>query len=590
MRAASKVHCIGAVLGPDRTNNELLPCLTELVGANREADEVLFLLSKSVPQLLDCVGGSYSAICALLELLSVVEETTVRERAVRALQDICGKMTSAQVWQDMFPVMKRLAEAEWFTPRRSACGLLGPIYAQADASHRPELLEMLKTLVADETPMVRRAVASAMAPMALASNGAKVAQDVLLPVWISLTEDPHFSVRVAAVHITASLVQAVGKDVALQTIVPHLQRLSGSRGWRVRNALAGQLGGVAAGLGGSASSSALVNMLVSLARDYEDEVSENAITQMPVVAQAIGKDEGSAGLKVLVDALLPVLQPVEHSFKLRRALAKATLAMAKTSPAALGAKLVPVWEQLFADDKSKDSAEVVRVLTEGLGAILASLTSFTMTDKWGKLVLKLYEQSKSKAVDELNSQIAQQSQNQQQQQQQASNQEGLPGDPVETPKWRIRVNILANLPLLVKTDKQAAVQLWVGALSDETFEVRSYAGQALNTLPVDLVKGELCPILVQFFKKAQQTQTYQHRIAAIKACGLVQSEDVFAGVVQIYQEALRDPVNNVVVSALLAAGKNPVVARALKQEITGLLKSPIPDVGGFAKSALAAAA
>jgi hypothetical protein len=47
VRACTHVPAIATVLGPERTCSELLPALAQLVGSYREADEVLFVLSKS---------------------------------------------------------------------------------------------------------------------------------------------------------------------------------------------------------------------------------------------------------------------------------------------------------------------------------------------------------------------------------------------------------------------------------------------------------------------------------------------------------------------------------------------------------------
>lgn len=413
----------------------------ELIQANREADEVLFVMSKSVLNLMDCVGNNYSALCAPLEVLSVVEETTVRERAVRGLQEVCKRMSPSVCYRDMFPLMKRLAEAEWFTPRRSACGLLSPIYNKVEMPQRSEVLDTMNHLVADETPMVRRAVAAAMAGMAMAQNGNQVAVSQLSPIWMTLTEDPHFSVRVAAVNATGALVTAIGKDAALASILPHISNnLSTSRGWRVRNALAGQLGTLSKSLPGSASSH-IVPICATLLRDYEEEVIESTMNQLATVTEAIKKDEGNAGLKVLNDSLIRVLYYVsgveerrtEPSPRIRRAVARCTLAMAAVDPQVLGSSCVRIWEKFFTDTKSKDYADVSRITMDGLRTILLSLGnefSFADSSKWGKLLRQLYENSKSKAVDEINAQILA---NQSGQTQAQAMGDALPGDPVEAP-------------------------------------------------------------------------------------------------------------------------------------------------------------
>jgi len=606
LRAASRLKLLASALGPDRTCSELLPAVTELIQSNREADEILFVMAKSLVTLMDNVGKNYNAMCPPLEALSTVEETTVRERAVRGLQELCGKMSPAQCLHDMFPLMKRLAEAEWFTPRRSACGLLSPIYNKVEVEKRNEVLELMKHLEADETPMVRRAVAASIAGIALAPGGQQVAVSTLSAMWMTLTEDPHFTVRVAAVNSTSALVKAMGKDAAMSAVVPHIRMvLAPSRGWRVRNALAGQLGGLAQGLPGLASQQ-VVPICEMLCRDFEDEVSESTLDQLGKVAEAIKHDEGAAGLKVFADSIIPVLHYIagveerrtESTPRLRRAVARATIAIAGVDPQNLGSKCNRIWERFFTDKTSKDATDVSRVMIEGLKEILVSLGSdFSLSDssKWGKLLKMMYENSKSKAVDELNAQILANQGNQMQNQ--GAMGDALPGDPVETPKWRVRVHIIENLDTLVKADKAQAIQLWASALSDEAFEVRQSAGRVLDTLcqsssavgGASGVAKDFCPLLVQFYRKGQESSSYQSRIAALhSAAVLAKYPPAWSAVQSMFSDALKDPVTNVVLAALMLAKKHPEAAKALKGDIQSV-KSSDPDVQEFVKGALSVA-
>src|SRR5690606_151115 len=101
--------------------------------------------------------------------------------------------------------------------------------------------------------------------------------------------------------------------------------------------------------------------------------------------------------------------------------------------------------------------------------------------------------------------------------------DALPGDPVETPKWRVRVQIIENLDTFLKADHANAVKLWASALSDEAFEVRACAGHVLDKLCQNSsaaggaagVAKDFCPLLVQFYKKSQENGSYQQRTAVL---------------------------------------------------------------------------
>ena len=107
------------------------------------------------------VGGPSHATCLLepLEALAAAEETVVRDKAVGSINTIVECLSDAT--ETMVPLLKRLAEGDWFTSRVSACALFATAYTRVAApSHRKELREMYITLCNDDTPMVRRAAAS----------------------------------------------------------------------------------------------------------------------------------------------------------------------------------------------------------------------------------------------------------------------------------------------------------------------------------------------------------------------------------------------------------------------------------------------
>ncbi|CAH8532610.1 unnamed protein product [Schistosoma turkestanicum] len=68
------------------------------------------------------------------------------------------------------PLLHRLATGDWFTSRTSACALFSVVYPRVRSSKRWELLDFLRRLAKDETPMVRRAVAARLGELALAMS------------------------------------------------------------------------------------------------------------------------------------------------------------------------------------------------------------------------------------------------------------------------------------------------------------------------------------------------------------------------------------------------------------------------------------
>ena len=78
------------VIGPRRVREELIPYLVEIIEELDNEDEFLIKLAEQILNLNDMIDGKeYShLLISPLELLSSMEETSVREKAVQCLIEI----------------------------------------------------------------------------------------------------------------------------------------------------------------------------------------------------------------------------------------------------------------------------------------------------------------------------------------------------------------------------------------------------------------------------------------------------------------------------------------------------------------------
>jgi serine/threonine-protein phosphatase 2A regulatory subunit A len=81
--ALNSVERIARALGPERTRNELIPFLTDIVD---DEDEILLVLTKKLVDLQEFVGGPEHIHLLLppLELLANVEEFSIRASLMEA--------------------------------------------------------------------------------------------------------------------------------------------------------------------------------------------------------------------------------------------------------------------------------------------------------------------------------------------------------------------------------------------------------------------------------------------------------------------------------------------------------------------------
>ena len=88
------------------------------------------------------------------------EETVVRNKATASAVHVATYLTDEQMQSSFVPIVKKLGQEEWFTPKTSCCALFPVSFSRSPIETKQELLPLFKTLCSDETPMVRRAAAS----------------------------------------------------------------------------------------------------------------------------------------------------------------------------------------------------------------------------------------------------------------------------------------------------------------------------------------------------------------------------------------------------------------------------------------------
>ncbi len=105
LNSISRLGTIALALGEERTRAELIPFLSENTD---DEDEVLLAEAEQLGNFVPFVGGSHYAhlLLPLLENLSTVEETVVRDKAVESLCKVGAQLTDASVNDCLVPLIK----------------------------------------------------------------------------------------------------------------------------------------------------------------------------------------------------------------------------------------------------------------------------------------------------------------------------------------------------------------------------------------------------------------------------------------------------------------------------------------------------
>ena len=91
---------------------------------------MLFAIAEELGKVWELLDDK-SVFLPLLESLSKVDETVVREQAAKSLTNISKVLSDAEMQNIFLPLVIRLAQCEWFTGRITSCSLFFPSYAKA---------------------------------------------------------------------------------------------------------------------------------------------------------------------------------------------------------------------------------------------------------------------------------------------------------------------------------------------------------------------------------------------------------------------------------------------------------------------------
>ena len=288
LNSIRKLSTISLALGEERTRSELIPFVSELMD---DEDEVLCALAEQLGAFLPLVGGPEHADCLLpaLENLATVEETVVRDRAVDSLRTIGAEHSAADMEAYFVPMLRRLAQGDWFTARSSACGLFKPAYTASAPGGRGELCSMYRVLCGDDTPMVRRAAAARFGELAPCLEK-KQLQAELIPVWNSLATDEQDSVRVLAVDACGILAGLLTVEETEECVMPIVREASRDKSWRVRLAVADNYSKLVTAVSPDLVKNELVASFATLLKDPEAEVRTAACKRLRKFCEQIPED------------------------------------------------------------------------------------------------------------------------------------------------------------------------------------------------------------------------------------------------------------------------------------------------------------
>jgi len=226
--AMKRLSVVACAMGADATLRDLVPYLSNVAMQQPpHEDELLLLLSSELKALVPILLSNAMPLLPIFERLAAVEETVVRDEAVKGLNHVMDYVPASEN-SSMVAMAKRFVAADWFTPKVSAAGVMAKIY---EKSQDAELLTLYKELATDDTPMVRRSAAKHLGHF-LGQVGYDKGIE-FLSVMQQLCRDEQDSVRLLASAALANIGDSFGKhpDWTAQNFLPILKDGSTDMSW-----------------------------------------------------------------------------------------------------------------------------------------------------------------------------------------------------------------------------------------------------------------------------------------------------------------------------------------------------------------------
>lgn len=364
-----RVTTIALALGEERTRNELLPFLED--AAQEDEDEILTVMAKELAQFVPLVGGQEYAPLLLtpLSTLASCEEQTVRTASVEALENISHELTKSQLSDHYVKLILQLAKSDWFSSRMSATGLFKTVLKRLP-DQQGELLKVFQHLIADDTPMVRRASATALPELIESLGDAEAPPQALLEMFKTLFGDDQDSVRLLSVNIAVSLAKKYPRSVP-RLLFQDTVGLIEDRSWRVRYMAASKYADIAESMQPANQLPKFLSLYVELTKDTESEVRAAVAKQTDGVCQLLSENN-------ILDDVVPCLDQLveDQSEGVREALATQ---ISNISPK-LGREktieyLLPLFLHMLKDENSEVRLQIIsnlQVINEVIGIDLLS--------------------------------------------------------------------------------------------------------------------------------------------------------------------------------------------------------------------------
>lgn len=370
--AASNISLVAAAMGPEHARTELMQFL---LSANQLDGEVQMSLAQCLGSLVKYVGGPEYANVLLgpLKVLASAEESVVRDKAIESMNIVCNSIPAAQADVSLMQTARDLSTAEFFTSRSSACAFIVAIYEKVNEANKSNLRQIYKSLVKDETPMVRRSALKNLPKLCEALPANIIISDIAKDILMSSANDDEDSVRLLLPPSLSIISEKLNDQDRINLIIALSKNLVKDGSWRVRSAFAKEFPAIAKPFSVEVLTTELCPLLFRLLRDPEAETKTAACQTVSGILPYIAKEQ-----TFVAEKLIPELKPLTNDGapQVRREVALHLMELAPIiGNHNTSLSIIPLFLQILIDTDNEASVALLNSLLTHVDEVdLASIT------------------------------------------------------------------------------------------------------------------------------------------------------------------------------------------------------------------------
>lgn len=234
-RAIKNLTTLAIVLGPERTRDELLKYITELI---RQDEEVLleFLKPELFIEMLHFIGGTKHIkwLFDVLESQATSENIKIRPAAINTIKELVTASKPSVVQEPTFELTMGLLKGEWFTSKTSGLELaIYMISQEIRSSNKQSLINQIMVASEDLMHQVRTAIAKHLSY--LVDLMPHFSEDKLITLAQNWVSDMNEFVRNSWIEGIIKLSEQItDKTQQVDSILPLILKSFKDKNWRIR--------------------------------------------------------------------------------------------------------------------------------------------------------------------------------------------------------------------------------------------------------------------------------------------------------------------------------------------------------------------